>query len=105
MVIVHHHHINSGNCDVIQCLLNFGADINLRDDDKQSPLLIASRYGFCDVVRCLLSYHPDINLCNDDEQSPLFIASRYGRCDVSSLSDSSRTAPCAMSNLAIWLYS
>jgi ankyrin repeat protein len=47
---------NSGNCDVIQCLLNFGADINLRDDDKQSPLLIASRYGFCDVV-----HHHHIN--------------------------------------------
>jgi ankyrin repeat protein len=52
------------------------------NDDGESPLFVASKYGHCDVVKCLLSSDADINLCDDDGESPLLIASWKGKCDV-----------------------
>jgi ankyrin repeat protein len=49
-----------GECDVVNCLLSSGADINLCDIKGQSPLFIASCKGECDVVKCLLSSGADI---------------------------------------------
>jgi ankyrin repeat protein len=40
-----------GHCDVVKCLLSSGADINLRDDDGQLPLFVASKEGHFDVVK------------------------------------------------------
>jgi ankyrin repeat protein len=65
----------SGHCDVVECLLSSGADINLCSNLEQSPLFIASLKGHCDVVKSLLSSGANINLCDEDGQSPLYIAS------------------------------
>jgi ankyrin repeat protein len=61
-----------GHCDVVKCLLSSGADINLRDDDGQLPLSVASKEGHFDVVKCLLSSDADVNLCDGNGRSPLF---------------------------------
>jgi ankyrin repeat protein len=47
----------------------------VHDDDEQSPLFIASRYGCYDVVDCLLSAGADFNLRNQFEILPLSIES------------------------------
>ena len=60
-----------GHCGVVKYLLSSGEDINLHNDDGESPLCVASRKGECDVVECLLSSGGDINLCNEHGQSPL----------------------------------
>ena len=67
---------------VVKYLLSSGADINLRDDDGQSPLFVASQKGHCDVVKCLLSAGAYINLRNENGQSPLFVASSSGYYDI-----------------------
>jgi ankyrin repeat protein len=61
---------------------NSSADINLRDENGQSPLFTASMHGHCDVVKYLISSGADINLRDENGQSPLFIASCKGECDV-----------------------
>lgn len=43
-------------CDVLRCLLSYGADINLRDQDGQSPLFVASFSGYYDIVILLTAY-------------------------------------------------
>ena len=48
-----------GHCDVVICLLNSGADINLRDRDGQSPFLAAVKRGYCDVYDYLRSSGAD----------------------------------------------
>jgi ankyrin repeat protein len=53
-----------GECDVVKCLLSSGADINVCDENGQSPLSIASKEGECDVVKCLLSSGAEITLCD-----------------------------------------
>jgi ankyrin repeat protein len=58
------------------------ADINLRSNFGQSPLIAASQRGHCDVVKCLFSYGVDINVCDNFGQSPFFVASYHGHVDV-----------------------
>jgi ankyrin repeat protein len=55
-----------GHCDVVKCLLSFGADIKLCDEGGRSPLFAASHNGRCEVVKCLLSSGADINLPDAD---------------------------------------
>jgi ankyrin repeat protein len=64
-----------GHCDVVECLLSSGGDINLRNEDGHSPLFAASSKGESDVVKHLLSSGADINLCDKEGQSPLLRAS------------------------------
>jgi ankyrin repeat protein len=58
MVIVLVCHTNW--CNVVECLLSSGADINLCDEDGESPLCIALNEGHYDVVKYLLSSGADI---------------------------------------------
>jgi ankyrin repeat protein len=41
--------------NVVQWLLSSDADINLCDEQGQSPLVVASEEGHCNVVKCLRS--------------------------------------------------
>ena len=45
-----------GQCDVVKCLLSSGADINLNNKDGQSPLFVASSFGYYNIV-ILLTAH------------------------------------------------
>jgi ankyrin repeat protein len=51
-----------GHCDVVKCLLSYGADINVRSKRGQSHLFVASMSGYGDVVECLLSSGANINV-------------------------------------------
>jgi ankyrin repeat protein len=59
----------SGHCDVVKCLISSGADINLFDNQGQSPLFLASMSGHGDVVKCLVSSGAEINLCDNQGQT------------------------------------
>ena len=71
-----------GHCDVVKCLLSFGAEINLCGHDGQRPLFIASMGGYSDVVECLPEAGAEINLIDILGQSPLFAASMSGHYEV-----------------------
>jgi len=43
-----------GNTEVVDWLLDKGADVNLADDDGYTPLMLAAQYGHADVVKRLL---------------------------------------------------
>jgi len=48
-----HYAANGGRLEVVQFLFSAGADINLRDYDNQSPLMLAQRQGHDEVVNFL----------------------------------------------------
>jgi ankyrin repeat protein len=62
-----------GYSDVVECLLEAGAEINLIDILGQSPLFAASISGHYEYVKCFLSSGADINLCDINGQSPLLL--------------------------------
>ncbi|XP_062585885.1 uncharacterized protein LOC134247559 [Saccostrea cucullata] len=62
----------------IICLLKNGADINLSNNHKVSPLYVACQNGHDSTVQLLLNNGADINLCDNDGASPLYTACHNG---------------------------
>ncbi len=59
---------------VVEALVAAGGDINTRDDNDDTPLIIASREGKVGLVRILLESGADMNLRNKSGQTALMAA-------------------------------
>ena len=60
----------------IKLFIDHGIDINYYDDEHESSLIVASRYGNSDIVNILLGVNLiDINVINKDKNTALMIAS------------------------------
>lgn len=68
----------SGNADVVQVLVNMGADVNAATPDKKTALDVAVKRGHADVVRVLLQQGARPDVKNSDDQYPLYVASSRG---------------------------
>jgi hypothetical protein len=55
-------------------LLQNGADPNIRDNDGNTPLILAAQTGFFEGVRLMLAGKASVNLANARGQTPLFKA-------------------------------
>ncbi|XP_017040624.1 KN motif and ankyrin repeat domain-containing protein 2 isoform X3 [Drosophila ficusphila] len=75
--------VSHGNGDMVNMLLDAGADINIQDEDGSTALMCAAEHGRVDVIKHLLS-HPDCDsLINDVDGSTAFkIAWQAGHRDV-----------------------
>lgn len=51
--------MQSGDLGLVSCLVDFGADINIRNYDGASPLIWAVEKEDCDMVRLLLKLGAD----------------------------------------------
>jgi len=47
-----------GRCDMVELLLDAGADVNARDEDGSTALMCACEHGYIDIVQMLLG-HPE----------------------------------------------
>lgn len=63
-----------GHRDVVQLLLENGADVNAINDIGDSPLHRAAFTGRQDIVTFLLQHHADVNLLNAEGNSPRQVA-------------------------------
>ncbi|KAF7349543.1 Ankyrin repeat-containing domain protein [Mycena sanguinolenta] len=70
------------NMDIVQLLLERGADVNLGGRQFGSPLGAASYQGKSDVVQLLLDKGADVNLGGGEYGSPLGAASHRGESDI-----------------------
>ncbi|VDI76466.1 Hypothetical predicted protein [Mytilus galloprovincialis] len=68
--------------DVVSCLLDHQANINLTKEDGTTPLFYASELGHEDIVRLLLEKGADTDTCRHDGRSPLNIATDNGHKSV-----------------------
>jgi len=64
------------NC--IRALIKAGADVNAKDKDGFTPLMIASMYGHIDCIRELIKAGANVNLKNKNGETALMIAEKYG---------------------------
>jgi ankyrin repeat protein len=74
-----------GNFDVVQALLDHGANVNERNIRHRTPLILASRSGKYEVAKLLIKYGADVNCRNKEGWTPLHLASRDGYLDVAQL--------------------
>ena len=66
-----HYAAEYGHLEIAELLLNNGADVNRRDDDKATPLYFAAAGGFLEVARLLLIYGADINAKDKARETPM----------------------------------
>ena len=68
----------------IQKALAKGADVNARDTDGSTPLLLALNHSpYISVIRALLKAKPDVNASDNNGMTPLLFACEQASSDVS----------------------
>ena len=53
--------ITNNHLKTVDCLLKNGADLNTRDNDGDTPLLVAVSLGFVDIAKKLIENRANIN--------------------------------------------
>ena len=74
-----------GDAAAVQALLANGAEVNAKDNNGASALILASRNGHRDVVQALLANGAEVNAKDNDGATALILASRNGHHDVVAL--------------------
>ena len=73
-------HIGVSNnvSDPLKALLRLGADINLRNGEGETPLILACKLGHNDIVNILLEHEANIELTDDQGKSCVHVVSSTG---------------------------
>ena len=58
--------VSAGNIEIVQLFLEYNADINLKDNNGNTPLIIAAALGNIEIVKLLLAHNADINIKNNN---------------------------------------
>uniref|UniRef100_T1H4E6 Uncharacterized protein n=1 Tax=Megaselia scalaris TaxID=36166 RepID=T1H4E6_MEGSC len=75
--------VSHGNLDMVDMLLEAGADINIQDEDGSTALMCAAEHGRIDIVKHLLSQPECDSLIQDVDNSTAFkIAWHAGHRDI-----------------------
>ena len=72
----------NGRIDVVQRLLDRGADLNERNKILQTPLDVASEHGKLAIAKKLIKYGADVNSRDTLGWTPLHVAARHEHIDV-----------------------
>lgn len=66
----------------VKKLIQYGADINVRDKDSRTPLYYASHYGNIQVAQLLITKNAQLNRTNKDRETALIAACRKHHHDM-----------------------
>ena len=75
----------NGDLDFVKLLVEYGAKINIMDDDGYTPLttnIFVSDEKDCKIVKYLVEHGADINVKNNDRETPLLFAIIADKKDV-----------------------
>jgi ankyrin repeat protein len=71
-----------GDKEAVTKLLQEGADINVRDAQGRTPVMIATYQHNTDMVRTLLQAGADVNIRDNNKENPLLHAGAQGWLDI-----------------------
>ena len=71
-----------GHAEVINTLINSGADVNKPAAGGETPIHIAAERGCVAAIKALITPGIDINKQADDNTTPLYTAAYFGRVDA-----------------------
>ena len=70
--------IKAGRLRIAESLIDAGADVNQKDENGNTPLLLAIKNGYSSLIDPLLLKKADIETINNDEMNALKLAICYG---------------------------
>ena len=68
--------------DVVQVLIEHGADVTAQDNNLSTPLHLASSEGNAEIARVLIENGADINARDGSHKTPLHLASFSGSVET-----------------------
>lgn len=74
--------VKKGHADIVQYLIDNGADVNKGNAWDNTPLHYAAYRGYTEIVKMLLAYGADVNAKNDDGETPLHYAAEKGKTEI-----------------------
>lgn len=69
--------VSQGNREKIELLIAQGADVNARDGNGNTPLMLAARSGHSEIVQFLIARGADVHLKDNLGNTPLIDTARY----------------------------
>ncbi|MBI4965377.1 MAG: ankyrin repeat domain-containing protein [Desulfomonile tiedjei] len=72
----------AGNASKVEQTLNTGADVDSRDEENDTPLIVASRFGHDQTVRILLGKGADVGATNNSRADSVSAAAQGGYVKV-----------------------
>jgi ankyrin repeat protein len=70
------------NKNIVQLLIEAGADINIQDRYGDTALILASMYGSKEIVKLLLKANANVNIQNDNGNTALMYALGYDNIKI-----------------------
>ncbi len=71
-----------GHKNIVEYLIDNGANINSSNKNKITPLFIASYYGYFDIVQILVENGANMSQTNINGESPMFAAASSGKLSI-----------------------
>ena len=71
-----------GLTNIVQWIIDAGADANAKNTFGRTALMYASRFGHKDIVELLLDVNANVNMQDCDGWTPLMWALDYGHNDI-----------------------
>jgi ankyrin repeat protein len=72
----------SGQLEKVRCLVDYGADLNAKDEDDETALILASKCGHLGIVKYLVETGADLNAEGKYGWTALNYASRRGHLEM-----------------------
>jgi ankyrin repeat protein len=79
------HFASGSNYEITEILLEYGANVNIMDNNCLTPLYFALNGRNLEIIKLLIKNGADINISDKDNISPLHISIRINRKDITEI--------------------
>jgi ankyrin repeat protein len=77
-----HYAVIRGDLEVVNSLINAGAEVDALSPNESTPLMYACRYGHIRVVKLLLDKGADLSAVNNQDLTPIDFARMYNQNEI-----------------------
>lgn len=74
--------VETGNPEITETLLNFGAKVNARDEEKKTPLMYLDDDASAELVRLLVKHGAKVNLTDEEGNTALMHAAEFSKPEI-----------------------